>query len=99
MCAAVIPHLTEQKSGKIVNISSIVGRAAFPFFEVGQVIYGCMKAGLIRYTQLLADRLGPDGINVNCVCPGLVYTDANRANVEWEVANTPEYKGYDPQQL
>ena len=39
-----------------------------------------MKAALISYTQTLAETLGPDNINVNAVCPGIVWTDAWRGN-------------------
>ncbi len=72
---AVIPHLINQKSGKIVNISSIAGKGAsgiFPF-------YGAMKAGIISLTRTLAAELGPYNINVNCICPGLIYTPNNWA--------------------
>ena len=99
MCAAVMPHFMEQKSGKIVNISSIGGRAAVPDLEMGfWFVYASVKAGVIRLTHLLADILGPYNVNVNCICPGAVYTDANRRTAEM-LATRPEYEGLDAREL
>jgi NAD(P)-dependent dehydrogenase (short-subunit alcohol dehydrogenase family) len=96
MCEAVVPHLMEQKSGKIVNISSIAGRVALPLKLQERVVpqsYSAMKAGLISYTQTLAERLGPHNINVNCVCPGIVYTDDWANNSTRMVKSIPEFQG------
>ena len=95
MCEAIAPHFSEQKSGKIINIASIAGKPGFPAHGAA---YGPMKAGLIRYTQGLADRLGPDNINVNCICPGMVYTDSWKLAAEMTVKNQPEFKGMDPRE-
>jgi NAD(P)-dependent dehydrogenase (short-subunit alcohol dehydrogenase family) len=98
MCEAVVPHLMEQKSGKIVNISSIAGRVALPLKLQERIVpqsYSAMKAGLISYTQSLAERLGPHNINVNCVCPGIVYTDDWENNSTRMVNNIPEFQGQD----
>ena len=57
-----------------------------------------MKAALISYTQTLAETLGPDNINVNAVCPGIVYTDSWKGSAERAVKHIPEYKGMDPRQ-
>jgi NAD(P)-dependent dehydrogenase (short-subunit alcohol dehydrogenase family) len=63
--------LIEQgEGGRIVNISSIAGREGIPTFAA----YGTTKAGIILFTRVLAQELAPHGINVNCVCPGLVGT-------------------------
>jgi len=95
MCKAVEPHFVKQKSGKIVNISSIASRYAT---FLASAAYGSMKAALIRFSQSLADELGPYNINVNCICPGLVYTDAwARGTILTRIAETmPEYKGMKP---
>ena len=98
MCEAVVPHLMEQQSGKIVNIASIAGRVALPLKLQERVVpqsYSAMKAGLINYTQTLAERLGPHNINVNCVCPGIVYTDDWADNSTRMVNNIPEFQGQD----
>ena len=76
MCEAVMPHFIKEKSGKIINISSISGRSGMPHVDLVPVpaSYHSMKAGLIRYTQVLADQVGRHNINVNAICPGYVDT-------------------------
>lgn len=98
MCEAVVPHMMEQKGGKIINIASIAGRVALPLKLQERVVpqsYSAMKAGLISYTQTLAERIGPHNINVNCVCPGIVYTDDWADNSTRMVNNIPEFQGQD----
>ena len=67
---AVTPHFVKQRSGKIVNIASIAGRLADP----NQMPYATFKAGVISMTWSMARALAPYNINVNCICPGLIYT-------------------------
>ena len=67
---AVTPHFVKQRSGKIVNIASIAGRLADPT----QMPYAAFKAGVISMTWSVARALAPHNINVNCICPGLIYT-------------------------
>ena len=72
--------MVEQKSGKIINISSISGLGGAP---VGELAYCCAKAALIAMTTVAAQDLGPHGINVNSVAPGWTRTDmTNRATRE-----------------
>ncbi|HKE57236.1 MAG TPA: SDR family NAD(P)-dependent oxidoreductase [Pyrinomonadaceae bacterium] len=69
LCArAVIPHLVEQRSGKIVNISSIAGKMGYALRSP----YSASKWGLIGLTRTLALELGPYNIQVNAICPGPV---------------------------
>jgi NAD(P)-dependent dehydrogenase (short-subunit alcohol dehydrogenase family) len=70
MSQAVTPYFVKQMSGKIVNISSVSGRQGEP----GNMAYASMKAGDISLTWSLARALASYNINVNCVCPGFVYT-------------------------
>ncbi len=68
---AALPAMIGRKSGKIINIASIWG-------ETGgscEVHYSAAKAGIIGMTKALAKELGPSGINVNCVSPGVILTD------------------------
>ena len=98
MCEAVVPHFMERRSGKIVNISSIAGRVSLPEKFQARIVpqaYSAMKMGLISYTQTLADRLGPHNINVNCVCPGIVYTDDWADSSRRMVNDIPEFQGQD----
>lgn len=72
---AVLPGMLEKKRGSIINIASMWG-------EVGascEVAYSASKAGLIGLTKALAKELGPSGIRVNCVSPGVIDTDMNAA--------------------
>ena len=80
MCRAVVPYFQKQQSGKIVNISSGAawgvsggGDGRLPLAP-GSLVYGITKAGVVRFTRALAVDLAGDNINVNCVCPGVIYT-------------------------
>ncbi|HPJ93078.1 MAG TPA: 3-oxoacyl-ACP reductase family protein [Deltaproteobacteria bacterium] len=70
----VARYMLRQKSGRIVNVSSVVGLGGNP----GQSVYATTKAGLIGMTKSLAKELGPKGIFVNAIAPGLVDTDMIR---------------------
>ncbi len=71
-CYAVVPHMRKRKSGKIVNISASQGKYKADMVDLA---FGAAKAGVLAMTRFLASELGPDGINVNCVIPGLVSTE------------------------
>jgi 3-oxoacyl-[acyl-carrier protein] reductase len=68
---AVVPIFREQKSGKIVNVTSINGLRG----KFGQTNYSASKAGIIGLTKALARELGRSNVNVNAVAPGLIETD------------------------
>jgi NAD(P)-dependent dehydrogenase (short-subunit alcohol dehydrogenase family) len=98
MCEAVIPHMRAERYGKIVNISSIAGRAPLSPRMLKHFVhpaYSAMKAALVNYTQTLSELLGPDNINVNAVCPGIVYTDVWAASARRAVRTMPEFEGMD----
>ncbi|WP_297423456.1 3-oxoacyl-[acyl-carrier-protein] reductase [Clostridium sp.] len=68
---AITPIMIKQKSGKIINISSVVGLTG----NAGQVNYAASKAGVIGMTKSLAREVGSRGITVNAVAPGFIETD------------------------
>ncbi len=76
-CRAVIPTMLAQGSGKIINIAS---RGALRG-EAGASIYSASKSVVIRLTESMADELKTQGINVNCVLPGMIDTPANRGAI------------------
>ena len=73
---AVLPHMIHEKSGCIVNISSIWGLRGASC----EVAYACTKAALIALTRSLALELAPSHIRVNCVAPGVIDTDMARVH-------------------
>ena len=70
-CWAVLPHMTERKTGKIVNFSSVAGRSAS---VLQGAHYSSSKAAVIGLTRHLAREFGPSGINVNAIAPGVTAT-------------------------
>jgi len=72
-CRAVLPHFVHKKAGHIVTVSSIWGLTGASC----EVAYSATKAAVIGFTKALAKELGPSGITVNCVAPGVVDTEMN----------------------
>lgn len=68
---AITPIMMRQKSGSIINMSSVVGLTG----NAGQVNYSASKAGLIGLTKSLAKEIGSRGIRVNAIAPGFILTD------------------------
>ena len=67
----VINHMLEQKYGRIINISSIIGQSG----GFGQTNYSASKAGLLGFTKSLALETAKNGITVNAICPGFIETE------------------------
>ncbi|MDY3985681.1 elongation factor P 5-aminopentanone reductase [Dysosmobacter sp.] len=86
---AVLPRMISEKTGCIVNISSMWGLRGASC----EVAYACSKAAIIGLTRSLALELAPSGIRVNCVAPGCIETDMvrvlGRETRDMLVAETP----------
>lgn len=70
---AVVPAMVHRKSGSIINISSVWGVHGASC----EVHYSAAKAGIIGMTKALAKELGPSGIRVNCIAPGVIDSPMN----------------------
>ncbi|MDD4876615.1 MAG: SDR family NAD(P)-dependent oxidoreductase [Dehalococcoidales bacterium] len=94
MCKAVAPYLQKQQSGKIVNVASQAAKR--PSARVSA--YSTAKTAVLHFTLSLALELAKDNINVNCVCPGLVFTQAlyNSTSMRMKSDPRPEIKDMDP---
>ena len=86
----IAKHMIERKYGKIINIASVAGLGSS---NAEMANYASAKAGLIQLTKVIARRLGPYGINVNCIAPGFVITDFTFMNrTDEEVKTITEYR-------
>ncbi len=92
---AVIPHFKRQRKGKIVNISSVGGRMGNNLLAH----YCASKAGVIVLTQGVAVELARYNINVNTVCPGIIWTPMWAEGVKVFSQGIPEYKGMEPEAI
>lgn len=70
---AVLPSMIKNHSGSIINVSSVWGETGASC----EVPYSTVKAGIIGMTKALAKEVGPSGIRVNCVAPGVISTKMN----------------------
>ncbi len=96
MTKASLKHLMKQKSGSIVNITSIVGIKG----NAGQANYAASKAGIIGFTKSVALELGSRGIRCNAVAPGFIETEMTavldeKIKDEW-TKGIPLKRGGDP---
>jgi NAD(P)-dependent dehydrogenase (short-subunit alcohol dehydrogenase family) len=94
MSRAVIPYFIEQKSGKILNVSSGAGKRASPRI----MAYGATKAGVLSFTKSLAEEMGQYNINVNCICPGRIDTPLYEEDEAQFVRFNPDAGGMTPRE-
>jgi acetoacetyl-CoA reductase len=86
MTKALLEHMIERGSGRIVNISSVIGETG----NVGQANYAASKAGLFGFTKSLALEMAQRGITVNSVAPGFIETEMVAAIPESALAKVVE---------
>ena len=72
-CREILPEMIARKSGRIINISSMWGQVGASC----EVHYSTAKAAVIGLTRALAKEVGPSGVTVNCIAPGVIDTDMN----------------------
>lgn len=82
---AVLPMMKAQHYGRIINVSSSAGRTVS---TLGGAHYTASKAGLLGLTRAAAKELGPYGITVNAICPGMIDTELTRENASPELLET-----------
>ncbi len=81
----VVEQMVKQKSGNIINMSSITGTGPFG----ASPNYSASKAGIISFTQLQAIRFAPDNIRINAIAPGYIKTSSAMAE---RIENDPEFR-------
>jgi NAD(P)-dependent dehydrogenase (short-subunit alcohol dehydrogenase family) len=86
---AVAPVFRKQNSGRIVNISSVAGRKGHDML----LAYSASKAAVISFSQGMALQMAPHHVNVNTVCPGIIYTPMWEAGSKLMVEYHPLFKG------
>ncbi len=88
-CRAVLPHMLERGSGRIVNVASIAGKEGNP----NAVPYSAAKAGVIGLTKAIAKEVATQGVLVNCVTPAVIETpilaQVSQAHVDYMVSRIP----------
>ena len=96
---ACVPVMARQRSGSIINMSSVVGLSG----NAGQCNYSASKAGLVGIAKSIAKEMGPRGIRANCIAPGFIATDMTGALPEsirqdWE-KQIPLRRGGQPEDV
>jgi len=94
-CKHIAPHFRERRCGKIVNIASIAG----PLSSQTMPSYSVSKMGVITFTKIVAKELAPYNVNVNAICPGLLYTDMWKQIGDVIRETDPAYAHLTPRQM
>ena len=94
-CKAIAPHFIERKAGKIINIASIAGTMNSPNMPP----YSVSKMGVVTFTKIVAKDLAVHGINVNAICPGILWTSFWQATAERMAKGSGQYAGMTPRQV
>ena len=88
---AITPHFKQKKAGRIINVSSVGGRKGNPQLFA----YSISKAGVIALSQAVALQLADYDINVNTICPGIIYTPMWQEGAKLLAKMDPRFKDLD----
>ena len=94
-CKAIAPYFIERKAGRIINIASIAG----PMNSPSMPPYSVSKMGVITFTKIVAKELAAHGINVNAICPGILWTAFWQETAERMAKGGGQYAGMTPRQV
>ena len=94
-CKAIAPYFIERKAGRIINIASIAGTMSSPVMPP----YSVSKMGVITFTKIVAKELAAHGINVNAICPGILWTAFWQELAEHMAKTNPQFAGMAPRQV
>jgi len=94
-CKAIAPYFMERRGGKIINIASIAGPMNSPSLPP----YSVSKMGVITFTKIVAKELASYGINVNAICPGVLWTAFWQETADRMVKSGGQYAGMTPRQV
>jgi len=86
---AIAPYFKKRNAGKIINVSSVGGRKG----SAQLFAYSISKAGVIALTQAVAQQLAPYSVNVNTICPGIIYTPMWQEGAKLLARMDPRFKG------
>jgi NAD(P)-dependent dehydrogenase (short-subunit alcohol dehydrogenase family) len=96
-CQSVGRHMVERRAGSIVNVASITGKKGAAHLAV----YSATKAGVIALTQAAAASFGAQGVRVNAVCPGMIWTPMFERSAQWISQRDERYRnsGLTPREI
>ena len=94
-CKGIAPYFIERRAGKIINIASIAGTMNSPNLPP----YSVSKMGVVTFTKIVAKDLAAHGINVNAICPGILYTRFWQETAARMAAAGGAYAGMTPRQV
>jgi meso-butanediol dehydrogenase/(S,S)-butanediol dehydrogenase/diacetyl reductase len=95
LCKAIAPHMMERRAGKIINISSIAARRDPQILPA----YAAAKNALLTLTRIVAKDLAPYNINVNAICPGMIWGQFWQRLAPLVAADEPAFAGMDARQI
>jgi NAD(P)-dependent dehydrogenase (short-subunit alcohol dehydrogenase family) len=91
-CKAVMDHMKSRRYGRIINVSSTAGKRPSVLIPA----YSASKGAVITFTQVLSQELAPQGITVNAICPGIIWTPMWQEFARRQTEQNPRLKGMEP---